>query len=104
MKFAHKGFIVSVTKATENEVIETKFGSLLVLKDELIIEDGNGKLETVSEELFDKYYIPVEEVVVKEDSASSYEAAYKEFSLDSQTEEDSYLDGTAEINGIKHTY
>ena len=104
MKFAHTSFLVDVVKAKENGILETQFGSIPVFEDDLILTDVNGKMEVMSQSVFNKRYVPVEEVVVKGDSASLYEAAYKEFSLDSQEEDDLYLDGTAELNGIKHTY
>ena len=91
MKYAHRSFLVEVEVAKENGIIETQFGSIPVFKGEMILEDSNGKLEVMSESFFNKRYVPVEEVVVKGDSASSYEAAYKEFSLDSNEEDEEYI-------------
>ncbi|AZV43561.1 hypothetical protein BAOM_2952 [Peribacillus asahii] len=87
-KFAHKGFLVSVTKATEKGVIETQYGKAIICPNDLILTDKNGNTQITTEELFKQNYVPVEEVVEsEEDLASTYAEALQAFSLDS-TEED----------------
>lgn len=91
MKYSLRTFLVDVEVAEDNGIIETEICGIPYSKGERILTDMNGRVQVMSESVFKKHYVPVEEVVVKEDSASSYETAYKEFSLDSQVEEQEYI-------------
>lgn len=89
MNFAHNKFLGHVTKVCENGVLETANGSIPVVKGELIFTNGYGQQEIITNDYFQKHYVPVKKMTEEE-----IEKAYVEMA-------DTYLE---EANAGIHTY
>ena len=105
--FAHKGFLVDVTVATENSLLDTECGMIPVHKGDYILESRNGKQQVLTEGVFKKHYVPVEEVVerkrvktAKSPFEEQYERAFMSFALQSNEEDREYI--AKFQNDIKH--
>src|SRR5690554_5475282 len=57
--YAHRKFLVNVNRAEEDGVLTSQFVDVDVKKGELFITDQSGNVETMSDEFFEKNYVPV---------------------------------------------
>lgn len=108
MKYALKSSLVDVEVAKENGILETETYKLPYSEGERILTYMNGQVEVISEALFNKRYVPVKEVVIKEIRVKhkspfeeQYELALMNFNLDSQLEDQEYIQGTQKLANNK---
>lgn len=91
MKYSLRTFLVDVVVAEDNGIIETEVCGIPYSKGERILTDMNGRVQVMSESVFKKHYVPVKEVVVKEDIGNAYTEALQGYSLDSNEEDEEYI-------------